>query len=54
MENKELEFKYSRIGRMTRMGIEKVPMEKIIQEKKKFVNEVTKQARKRKSKEKER
>ena len=38
MENKELEFKYSRIGRMTRMGIEKVPIEKIIQEKKQKQN----------------
>ena len=51
MENKELEVKYSRIGRVSRMGIEKVPIEKIVQEKKKFVNEVTKQARKLKERE---
>lgn len=50
MEKKRLECGY---GRSFRIGMEEKMIE-TIQEKKKFVNEVTKQARKRNSRERER
>ena len=50
MEKKRLECGY---GRSFRIGMEEKKVE-MMQEKKKFVNEITKQARKRKSIERER